>query len=152
MFSVGNRYVISYLWVENVNRWEVVLLFVDKCERNRRFGIREFDTNSSRSHTVFQAYTNNNKTRTLNIRDLAGSERAGRSTDRRKEGAFINKSLLALCNVVNNIVYDKYKLTRILQTSLDGYTNLVAICMLSPYANCMEESISTLKLNYLTFI
>lgn len=152
MFSVGSKNIISNLWIENVSKWEDAAFFIERCERNRRFGTTEFNTKSSRSHTVFQVtYSNNNRIRTLNMIDLAGSERASRSMDRRKEGSFINKSLLALCTVVNNIGYGRYtgfrdsKLTRILQPSLDGYTNLVAICTLSPYENCVEESISTLK-------
>lgn len=152
MFSVGDKNVISKLCVENVSRWEEVLVFIERCERNRRYGTTEFNAKSSRSHTVFQVtYRSKDKTRTLNMIDLAGSERASRSSDRRREGAFINKSLLALCTVIDNIGNGRYtgfresKLTRILQPSLDGDTNLVAICMLSPFPRCMEESISTLK-------
>ncbi|ADM12420.1 kinesin-like protein [Encephalitozoon intestinalis ATCC 50506] len=152
MFSVGNKNVISNLWVEHVDKWEDVVPFIEKCEKNRRFGTTEFNTKSSRSHTVVQVtYSSNNRVRTLNMIDLAGSERASRSNDRRKEGSFINRSLLALCTVVNNIGNGKYlgfrnsKLTRVLQPSLDGLTNLIAICTLSPYEDCVEESVSTLK-------
>lgn len=152
MFSVGAKNVISNLWVEDVSSWEEAGPFIERCERNRRFGITEFNTKSSRSHTVMQVtYSDGGGTRTLNMIDLAGSERASRSTDRLREGAFINKSLLALCTVVNNIGNGKYmgfrnsKLTRVLQPALDGSTNLVAICTLSPQQDCVEESISTLK-------
>ncbi|KAM0672856.1 Kinesin-like protein kip2 [Ordospora colligata] len=152
MFSVGNKNVMSNLCVQNVHAWGDVVPFIDKCERNRRLSATEFNEKSSRSHTVLQVtYTSNGQTRTLNMIDLAGSERASKSTDRRREGAFINKSLLALCTVVNNIGCGRYtgfrdsKLTRILQSSLDGRTNLVAICALSPSQSCIDESISTLK-------
>jgi len=152
MFSVGNKNVMSNLCVQNVCAWGDVVPFIDRCERNRRLGATEFNEKSSRSHTVLQVtYTSNGETRTLNMIDLAGSERASKSTDRRREGAFINKSLLALCTVVNNIGCGRYtgfrdsKLTRILQSSLDGRTNLVAICALSPSQSCIDESISTLK-------
>ncbi|KAG5860263.1 kinesin-like protein [Encephalitozoon hellem] len=152
MFSVEKRNVISNLWVEYVDKWEDVVSFIERCEKNRKFGTTEFNTKSSRSHTVVQVtYSSNNRVRTLNMIDLAGSERASRSMDRRKEGSFINRSLLALCTIVNNIGNGKYlgfrdsKLTRVLQPSLDGRTNLVAICTLSPHEDCIEESVSTLK-------
>lgn len=152
MFSVENRNVISNLWVEHVDKWEDVASFIERCEKNRKFGTTEFNTKSSRSHTVVQVtYNSNNRVRTLNMIDLAGSERASRSMDRRKEGSFINRSLLALCTIVNNVGNGKYlgfrnsKLTRVLQPSLDGRTNLVAICTLSPHEDCIEESVSTLK-------
>ncbi|UYI26560.1 kinesin-like protein [Encephalitozoon cuniculi] len=152
MFSVGNRNVISNLWVEHVSNWEDAAPFIERCEKNRRLGTTEFNTKSSRSHTVIQVtYSSNSTVRTLNMIDLAGSERASRSTDRRREGSFINKSLLALCTVINSIGNGKYlgfrnsKLTRVLQPSLDGSTNLVAICTLSPHEDCIEESVSTLK-------
>ncbi|AFN83904.1 kinesin-like protein [Encephalitozoon romaleae SJ-2008] len=152
MFNVENRNVISNLWVEHVDKWEDVASFIERCEKNRKFGTTEFNTKSSRSHTVVQVtYNSNNRVRTLNMIDLAGSERASRSMDRRKEGSFINRSLLALCTIVNNVGNGKYlgfrnsKLTRVLQSSLDGRTNLVAICTLSPYEDCIEESVSTLK-------
>ena len=40
---------------------------------------------------------------TLSLCDLAGLERAATSLERRKEGSFINKSLLALSNVINKL-------------------------------------------------
>ena len=43
----------------------------------------------------------------LNLIDLAGSERATSQEERRKEGAFINKSLLSLSNVIHKLADDK---------------------------------------------
>src|SRR4051812_2946657 len=76
----------------------------------------------------------------LNLIDLAGSEKAATDADRRKEGSYINKSLLTLGTVISrlteapkaaalgpgspalaalgHIPYRDSKLTRILQTSL----------------------------------
>jgi hypothetical protein len=43
----------------------------------------------------------------LNLIDLAGSEKADTDSERRKEGAFINKSLLSLGNVIQKITDEK---------------------------------------------
>ena len=66
-----------------------------------------------------------------NLIDLAGSEssKAGTSGVRRKEGSYINKSLLSLGTVISklsesrrssHIPYRDSKLTRLLQSSLSG--------------------------------
>ncbi|KAI8097366.1 kinesin motor domain-containing protein [Halteromyces radiatus] len=91
----------------------------------------------------------------LNLIDLAGSEKAASNQDRRKEGAFINKSLLTLGTVISkltevgkstgHIPYRDSKLTRILQSSLSGHAKVVVICTISPYTLAVDESINTLK-------
>jgi centromeric protein E len=88
----------------------------------------------------------------LNLIDLAGSESAASSTERRKEGAFINKSLLALSNVISklsrreaHVPYRDSKLTRLLQTSLSGNAKVVVICAISADARSVVETLSTLR-------
>ncbi|CAO3618585.1 unnamed protein product [Cunninghamella blakesleeana] len=91
----------------------------------------------------------------LNLIDLAGSEKAASNQDRRKEGAYINKSLLTLGTVISkltesgksagHIPYRDSKLTRILQSSLSGHAKVVVICTISPYVLAIDESINTLK-------
>lgn len=111
---------------------------------------------------------------TLNLIDLAGSEKASSSTERRREGAYINRSLLTLGTVISkltgqdkltsldpkalhqsahdsskavdtHIPYRDSKLTRILQPSLQGNARISVICTLSPSHLNIEESFSTLK-------
>ena len=77
---------------------------------------------------------------TQSLIDLAGSERASESLARRKEGGYINKSLLTLVNVsaklsemsitkdVGHIPYRDSKLTRILEPSLSGNARIAIIC------------------------
>src|SRR5207253_853304 len=99
----------------------------------------------------------------LNLVDLAGSERQ-KSTKAEgkilKEGANINKSLLALGAVINKlgelskrqhksrttffIPYRDSKLTRILKQSLGGNTLTSVLCAVTPAPMHREETVSTL--------
>ncbi len=89
----------------------------------------------------------------LNLIDLAGSERATADLDRRKEGAFINKSLLTLGTVISKITeegsghvpFRDSKLTRLLQPSLLGDARIIVIATISPTATNFEESLNTLQ-------
>ncbi|KAI8080836.1 P-loop containing nucleoside triphosphate hydrolase protein [Gilbertella persicaria] len=93
----------------------------------------------------------------LNLIDLAGSEKAASNEERRKEGSYINKSLLTLGTVISkltetsngkppaHIPFRDSKLTRILQTALTGQAKVAVICAISPSLNSVEESINTLK-------
>lgn len=72
-----------------------------------------------------------------------------------KEGININKSLLALGNVIsaltedvkkaNHIPYRDSKLTRILQDSLGGNSRTSMIACCSPAESSYEETLNTLK-------
>lgn len=94
----------------------------------------------------------------LNLIDLAGSEKASaHKIDpelRRKEGSYINKSLLTLGNVISklsssksaqHIPYRDSKLTRILEPSLRGNARIAIICALSVSSSAFEETHNTLK-------
>lgn len=73
-----------------------------KGTNNRRVAATITNSRSSRSHSVFTlTFLDGVK---LHLIDLAGSERAGSrcpSTSRFREGANINKSLVALGNVIS---------------------------------------------------
>ncbi|MBA0567665.1 hypothetical protein Golob_005214, partial [Gossypium lobatum] len=94
----------------------------------------------------------------LNLVDLAGSERiakTGAGGVRLKEGKYINKSLMALGNVINklsngakqraHIPYRDSKLTRILQTALGGNAKTSIICTVAPEEVHVEETKGTLQ-------
>lgn len=104
----------------------------------------------------------------MNLVDLAGSERqksTNASGKTLKEGANINKSLLALGAVINKlgeaskktksqkekvfIPYRDSKLTRILKQSLGGNTLTSILCTISPAPMYREETVSTLKFGQL---
>ncbi|KAL0339530.1 UNVERIFIED_CONTAM: Kinesin-like protein KIN-7D, chloroplastic [Sesamum radiatum] len=91
----------------------------------------------------------------LNLIDLAGSEssRAGTTGLRRKEGSYINKSLLTLGTVIAKLTdgksahvpYRDSKLTRLLQSSLSGHGRVSLICTVTPSSSNSEETHNTLK-------
>ena len=69
-----------------------------------------------------------------------------------KEGAHINRSLLALANCINTLScggqyvnYRDSKLTRLLKDALSGNCFTVMIAHISPASICYEESKNTLK-------
>ena len=93
----------------------------------------------------------------VNLIDLAGSERAGKTNnrgERLQEGANINRSLLALANCINalaqgstrkNAKYRDSKLTHLLKSSLEGQCKLIIIANINPSDQMFEDSHNTLK-------
>ena len=122
---------------------------------------------SSRSHAVLQVtieqsertahVTGNVRIGKLSMVDLAGSERASKTDNkgaRLKEGANINRSLLALGNCitaladkkrVGHVPYRDSKMTRLLKDSLGGNCRTVMIASISPSHRQFEETVNTLK-------
>ena len=122
---------------------------------------------SSRSHAVLQinvaqkdrssAVSEPHTMATLSIIDLAGSERATATLNRGarlKEGANINKSLLALGSCINalcdpkkyrHVPYRDSKLTRLLKFSLGGNCKTVMIVCVSPSSAHFDETQNTLR-------
>lgn len=130
----------------------------------RRTEGTEYNSRSSRSHAVIQINVTQRKRSDpskatqacLYLCDLAGSERAVSQNDRRKEGAYINKSLLTLGTVIarlssastsaqqaSHIPYRDSKLTRLLQPALSGAALVSVICTIHPSGGL--EAISTLR-------
>ncbi|XP_010423314.1 PREDICTED: kinesin-like protein KIN-7L, chloroplastic [Camelina sativa] len=135
-------------------------------EEHRHIGSTSFNLLSSRSHTMFtltiesSPLGDNNEggavhLSQLNLIDLAGSESSKAETSglRRKEGSYINKSLLTLGTVISKLTdrkashvpYRDSKLTRLLQSSLSGHGRVSLICTLTPASSNSEETHNTLK-------
>ncbi|KAJ2088724.1 tubulin-dependent ATPase kip3 [Coemansia sp. RSA 986] len=134
---------------------------------NRTMSPTEANAVSSRSHAVMQVHVKQRPkdgglqtdvtSATLSIIDLAGSERATVTRNngaRMREGANINRSLLALANCINalcdqrtkrHIPYRDSKLTRLLKFSLGGNCRTVMITCVSPASTYYEETHNTLK-------
>ncbi|KAL8142885.1 hypothetical protein V2J09_015917 [Rumex salicifolius] len=135
-------------------------------EEHRHVGSTNFNLHSSRSHTIFtltiesSPYGENSEGEAVNLAqlhliDLAGSESSKAETTgiRRKEGSYINKSLLTLGTVISkltegratHIPYRDSKLTRLLQSSLSGHGRVSLICNVTPSSSNLEETHNTLK-------
>ncbi|GMH13469.1 hypothetical protein Nepgr_015310 [Nepenthes gracilis] len=141
-----------------------VLSFIAAGEEHRHVGSNNFNLLSSRSHTIFTLMIESSAhgdeydgvtSSQLNLIDLAGSESSKTETTglRRKEGSYINKSLLTLGTVIgklsegkaSHIPYRDSKLTRLLQSSLSGHGHVSLICTVTPASSNVEETHNTLK-------
>ena len=98
----------------------------------------------------------------INLIDLAGSENSNKTgcvDQRLKEGSNINKSLLALSNVINKLSqnsgnnpnsqnffvnYRDSKLTRLLQNSLGGNSKTTIICTITDDGEHYNETMNTI--------
>ncbi|XP_017892310.1 kinesin-like protein KIF18A [Ceratina calcarata] len=154
--------IVAGLKVITIQNAEDLLTLLSKGNKNRTQHPTDANAESSRSHAVFQVYINiTNKLDgqvrqvKLSMIDLAGSERAsatGCKGPRFKEGANINKSLLALGNCINNladgakhVTYRDSKLTRLLKDSLGGNCQTVMIANVAPSSFSYEDTYNTLR-------
>jgi centromeric protein E len=166
---------VKGVFVENLKEDVVVsatqvFALLSAGESHRHVGRTNYNEVSSRSHTIFRVVVESSpkvgaasvdgefqgvRQSILNLVDLAGSENAVKagSAARMSETGYINKSLLTLGHVIyklteNNtqhIPYRDSKLTRILQSSLDGKACISVVCAISPSSGNLDETISTLK-------
>ncbi|NWU97640.1 KI18A protein, partial [Upupa epops] len=145
-----------------------ILQMLDYGNKNRTQHPTDVNSSSSRSHAVFQIYlrqqdrtasiNQNVRVAKMSLIDLAGSERA-RATNakgaRFREGTNINRSLLALGNIINaladpktkkqHIPYRNSKLTRLLKDSLGGNCRTIMIAAVSPSSLFYDDTYNTLK-------
>ncbi|XP_023342688.1 kinesin-like protein KIF19 isoform X3 [Eurytemora carolleeae] len=142
-----------------------VLNLLSYGNSNRSQHPTDHNKESSRSHAVLQIIVQQKpkdsglsaevKTAKLSMIDLAGSEKGtatGHKGARFREGANINKSLLALGNCINALAsgskyipYRASKLTRLLKDSIGGNCATVMIANISPSSQTYEDTLNTLK-------
>lgn len=170
-----------------------LLRVIARGDLARRTASTQFNARSSRSHAVVQIVVESReripggntsgeskrsallpggvRVSTLSLIDLAGSEKAAESKERRQEGAHINKSLLTLGTVIaklsewkdkeakggdkdgKHLPYRDSKLTRLLQGALSGNSLVSILCTIQTGAggsaassnNHTLETINTLK-------
>ncbi|NXC47067.1 KI18A protein, partial [Penelope pileata] len=160
--------VVQGLTLHQPKSAEEILQMLDYGNKNRTQHPTDVNASSSRSHAVFQIYLRQqDKTASINqnvriakmsLIDLAGSERASATNAkgaRFREGANINRSLLALGNVINaladpkskkqHIPYRNSKLTRLLKDSLGGNCRTIMIAAVSPSSMFYDDTYNTLK-------
>lgn len=159
--------VIPGLSLHKPQNEQDLLYMLYNGNKNRTQHPTDANAESSRSHAVFQVFIRQSD-RTANLVtsvhiaklclvDLAGSERGTvtkNNISRKREGANINRSLLALGNVINmladnkvkaHIPYRDSKLTRLLKDSIGGNCRTVMIAAISPSAKSYEDTYNTLK-------
>ncbi|KAM8988541.1 kinesin-like protein KIF18B [Ara ararauna] len=147
---------------------EQLLQMLANGNKNRTQHPTDANAASSRSHAVFQIHVKQQdcigsltwglKVAKMSLVDLAGSERASVANtrgERLREGANINRSLLALINVINaladakskksHIPYRDSKLTRLLKDSIGGNCSTVMVAAVSPSVLAYEDTYNTLK-------
>ena len=170
-----------------------LLRVIARGDNARRTSSTQYNARSSRSHAVVQIvvesrerappsgalsdskraapFTGGVRVSTLSLIDLAGSERAAESKERRAEGAHINKSLLTLGTVIarlsgdqdrdrptteregKHLPYRDSKLTRLLQPALSGNSLVSILCTIqlgclgsaASNNNHTGETLNTLK-------
>jgi len=154
------------VWVEGLHEAYVtcendVLDLIRQGEGHRATSSTSMNASSSRSHSLF-ILTLHQKTRDgstkegrLNLADLAGSEKVGKTGatgETLEEAKKINQSLSALGNCINaltksnakHVPYRDSKLTHILRESLGGNCKSTLLVAASPHIFNLEETISTL--------
>nr|CAD7461691.1 unnamed protein product [Timema tahoe] len=144
-----------------VDSVEEVLKLITHGNSARTSGQTSANSNSSRSHAVFQIVVRSPGVNRIHgkfsLIDLAGNERgadtssANRQT--RMEGAEINKSLLALKECIRalgrkgaHLPFRASKLTQVLRDSFIGEKSRICmIAMVSPGMSSCEHSLNTLR-------
>merc|ERR1740133_422406 len=137
-----------------------LLRCLEAGRRHRHVGQTRMNEQSSRSHAVLQLQLESQESSDkfvrrslLNLVDLAGSESAkhtGAAGERLVEGRNINRSLLALSQVVSSLSdtsrtaprpsFRDSKLTRVIQQSIGGNARTALICTVSTVDWCYNES------------
>ncbi|KAL0221981.1 hypothetical protein RCL1_001835 [Eukaryota sp. TZLM3-RCL] len=145
-----------------------ILSIIDLSHKNRTIASTKMNNESSRSHSVIKISLKrllddgiSEVISECNLVDLAGSERQSKTEAtgaRLKEAQSINKSLLALGNVISKLseaskypnkqVFVSYResvLTYLLSNSLGGNSKTFLICAISPASDNHSETLSALQ-------
>ncbi|VDK72292.1 unnamed protein product [Onchocerca ochengi] len=166
--------MVDGLSVLAVSSFEQIASLMEEGNKSRTVAVTNMNTESSRSHAVFNIRLTQTLTDTENgftgekmskisLVDLAGSERVqktGAVGKRLEEGGNINKSLTTLGMVISALAershangmskskfipYRDSVLTWLLKDSLGGNSRTVMIATISPAADNYEETLSTLR-------
>ena len=178
--TANREVIVNNLTEIKIKNHEQALNLLLKGNESRIVASTKLNEKSSRSHCIFRLnieITKNIKKNNfgeeetekvllknhINLIDLAGSENSNKTGcvgQRLKEGSNINKSLLALSNVINKLSqnngnnntnsqnffvnYRDSKLTRLLQNSLGGNSKTTIICTITDDAEHYTETMNTI--------
>ncbi|XP_008121644.2 kinesin-like protein KIFC2 [Anolis carolinensis] len=150
---------LTSLEVKSLREIKKILLL---GKRNRATSCTHMNEHSSRSHALLtvtivgtEVASGTKLTGKLNLVDLAGSERvwkSGAQGERLKEAQNINRSLLALGEVIQalrakqaHVPFRNSKLTYLLQDSLGKGSKTIMMVQISPLEKNVGESVCSLK-------
>ncbi|PIN00348.1 Kinesin-like protein [Handroanthus impetiginosus] len=160
--------IVAGLRSIRVNSADKILELLNLGNSRRKTDSTEVNETSSRSHAVLEIsvtrkqqekYPNQVIRGRLALVDLAGSERATETNSggqKLRDGANINRSLLALANCINAlgkqqkkglayVPYRNSKLTRILKDGLSGNSQTIMVATISPAGSQYHHTVNTLK-------
>ncbi|XP_021890456.1 kinesin-like protein KIN-8B, partial [Carica papaya] len=160
--------IVAGLRCIKVHSADRILELLNLGNSRRKTESTEANVTSSRSHAVLEItvkrkqrnkYRNQVMRGKLALVDLAGSERASETNiggQKLRDGANINRSLLALANCINAlgkqqkkglayVPYRNSKLTRILKDGLSGNSQTVMVATVSPADSQYHHTVNTLK-------
>ncbi|KAM0975983.1 hypothetical protein EV1_018718 [Malus domestica] len=160
--------IVAGLRCIKVQSADKILELLNLGNSRRKTESTEANTTSSRSHAVLEIkvkrkqrnkYRNQVMRGKLALVDLAGSERASETNSggqKLRDGANINRSLLALANCINAlgkqqkkglayVPYRNSKLTRILKDGLSGNSQTIMVATVSPVDSQYHHTVNTLK-------
>ncbi|GMI14839.1 hypothetical protein TrLO_g12317 [Triparma laevis f. longispina] len=165
--NAQGRVVVKGIMCKEASNMEQMLGWFNEGNKGRVVHATEMNKESSRSHSVFTIYTENFNHTTkktfkgkLNIIDLAGSERTGKSMvegQQLEEANAINNSLMALGMVVSSlgevdkngkpkfVNYRNNILTRVMQDSLGGTSKTLMFVNMSPAESNAQETRGSLE-------
>jgi len=148
------------LTVKNCTTEEQLLATIDVGNQIRATGVTGANSQSSRSHAVLSIELRVSETDRTHGRfsfiDLAGSERGAdtfqNTKQTRREGAEINKSLLALKECIRALdmrhahkPFRQSMLTRVLKESFIGNAYTLMIANVSPSSGSSEDTLNSLR-------
>ena len=178
--TANREVIVNNLTEIKIKNHEQALNLLLKGNESRIVASTKLNEKSSRSHCIFRLNIEITKKikknnfgeeetekvllkNHINLIDLAGSENSNKTGcvgQRLKEGSNINKSLLALSNVINKLSqnngnnnsnsqnffvnYRDSKLTRLLQNSLGGNSKTTIICTITDDAEHYTETMNTI--------
>ncbi|KAB2617620.1 kinesin-like protein KIF19 [Pyrus ussuriensis x Pyrus communis] len=160
--------IVAGLRCIKVQSADKILELLNLGNSRRKTESTEANTTSSRSHAVLEIkvkrkqrnkYRNQVMRGKLALVDLAGSERASETNSggqKLRDGANINRSLLALANCINAlgkqqkkglayVPYRNSKLTRILKDGLSGNSQTIMVATVSPVDSQYHHTVNTMK-------
>ncbi|KAL6512908.1 Kinesin-like protein KIN-8B [Orobanche hederae] len=160
--------IVAGLRSIKVNSADKILELLYLGNSRRKTESTEVNKTSSRSHAVLEISVSRKQQKQypkqvikgkLALVDLAGSERASETNtggQKLRDGANINRSLLALANCINAlgkqqkkglayVPYRNSKLTRILKDGLSGNSQTIMVATISPADNQYHHTVNTLK-------